>query len=294
MSLDDACRWQDILDFSTESGRLAVQGLKVFADGGYSARNAATLTPYQEPHALCPGSCGHVNLESEQVEVAARRAEEAGLQLAVHANGERAQHAACSGIREYQGGGGTQPPTRVEHAGNLVTSDETVQLWRDAGILPAPNPAFIYVFGNVLEEYLGAPGTKGRFPFRTLLDDGWRLSGGSDIGMGCDPRQTNPMFGLWCCTHREGFEGRPIEPDQRIGIDEALRMFTVNGAHALGVEEDRGTLEVGKLADAIVLERDLREVPAEKLLDAKVDYVFVGGELVYERPGAERYTESAA
>jgi predicted amidohydrolase YtcJ len=294
MSIDDACRWQDILTFATGRDSLAVQGLKVFADGGYSARNAATLTPYREPYALCAGSCGHLNLDNEQVSVVARRAAEAGLQLAVHANGERAQHAACEGILEYQGGGGTVPPTRVEHAGNLVTTPETVEHWRRAGILPAPNPAFLNVFGDVFSQYLGPAATTGRFPFRTLLDDGWRVSGGSDIGMGCDPRQTNPMFGIWCCVHREGFEGGLIEPEQRITVDEALRMFTSNGAHALGVEDERGTLEPGKLADVIVLDRDPRQVPASDLLDVQVDYVFVGGELVFERPGAERYTEHAA
>jgi predicted amidohydrolase YtcJ len=291
MSIDDACRWQDILSFESPKDRLVVQGLKVFADGGYSARNAATLTPYREPYAVCAGSCGHLNLDSEAVAVVARRAEEAGLQLAVHANGERAQHAACDGIREHQGGDGTIPPTRVEHAGNLVTTQDTIDHWRQASILPAPNPAFLYVFGDVFSQYLGPPATTGRFPFRRLLDDGWRISGGSDIGMGCDPRQTNPMFGIWCCVHREGFEGGLIEPDQRISVDEALRMFTLNGAHALGVEDERGSLEPGKLADVIVLDRDPREVESSELLDVNVDYVFVGGELVHERPGAEPYRQ---
>jgi predicted amidohydrolase YtcJ len=293
MSIDDACRWQDILSLTADPQWLVVQGLKVFADGGYSARNAATLTPYRPPYALCCGSCGQLNLDQGKVAVVAQRAAEAGLQLAVHANGERAQFEACDGIFEAQGGGGTVPPTRIEHAGNLVTTQETIDHWRHAGILPAPNPAFLYVFGDVFATYLGPAATTGRFPFRRLLDEGWRVSGGSDIGMGCDPRQMNPMFGIWCCVHREGFEGGLIEPEQRISVDEALEMFTVNGAHALGVEHERGTLEPGKLADVVVLDRDPRAVAPDRLLDVKVDYVFVGGELVHERPGAERFTEAS-
>jgi predicted amidohydrolase YtcJ len=285
LSIQEACQWERHLDVSSGSDWFDVRGIKLFADGGYSARNAATRRPYLPEHALRPGSRGKVSLDRRQIALALGRAREAGLQLAVHANGERAQAVVCAGI-EAQGPGDGHLPVRLEHAGNLVTSPETTDAWRRAGIAPVPQAVFLYNFGGFLPVYLGEHGSHGRFPFRSLLADGWELPLSSDITLGAEERQTNPLFGMWCAMERRSFKGDVVEAEEAVGFADALRMHTINGARVLGVEADRGSLEPGKLADAVVLERDPRSVPASELPDIRVDYVFVGGELAYRRDGA--------
>jgi hypothetical protein len=285
-TFEEALDWRTTLDLKATPDRLRVQGIKMFADGGYSARNAATRKPYVEPYALEPGSRGRVNLPRDTIADAVRRSREAGLQLAVHANGERAQDEVCHGVIAAGPLGDGDLPTRIEHAGNFVTDDAAPTLWAEAGIVPMPQAVFLYNFGDFFPVYLGDHGAHGRFPFRTLLDAGWRLSASSDVHLGADEEQTNPLFGVWCTMKRQSFLGDILEPEQAITLDEALLMHTRYAAEALCVADERGTLERGRLADVIVLDRDIRSASVDELRDVKVDRVYLGGELVYERPGA--------
>jgi predicted amidohydrolase YtcJ len=279
-TVEEACEWPP---FSAPVENLSVAGLKLFADGGYSARNAAARTPYLNPDGS-EGHMGEVNLSVEEIADAMRRTDAAGIQLAVHGNGERAQDLICEGILAS----GVENPSvpRIEHAGNVLTDMSGPELWRRAGVTPMPQPVFLYNFGEGLTSYLGPALERGRFPFRTLLDAGWRISGSSDCHLGCEERQTNPLFSVWCCIAREGFHGNQIQPEESISVVEALRMHTLYAAEAIRQEGERGSLEPGKRADVIVLDRDPRQVPTSELPDVKVDFVFVDGEQVYAREGA--------
>ncbi len=286
MTFDEALEWQRHLTLTAAEDRYCVAGIKMFSDGGYSARNAATRKPYLRRYALRPGSRGRVNLDRRQIAAAVRRSREAGLQLAVHANGERAQDAVCEGVLLAGGPSDAAPATRIEHAGNLLTEPSVIELWERAGIIPMPQAVFLYNFGDFLPTYLGDHGAHGRFPFRMLVDRGWDLACSSDVHLGAEDEQTNPLFSVWCTTKRQGFLGDLIEPEQAVTIDESLVMHTRHGATALHVGDQRGTLEAGKVADVIVLDRDLDGVGVDDLRSVNVDYVFVGGRLVHERPGA--------
>lgn len=268
--------------------RIRQHGVKVFADGGYSAKNAAVHTPYQPPHALEPGSRGRLNLEGDELADLMRRTGEAGLQLAVHANGERAQDTVVqAALNVADSLSGQSPPVRAEHAGNLLTRPEALEGWRQAGIVPVPQPVFLYNFGDFFPVYLGEPAAVGRFPFRRLLDEGFAIAGSSDVYTGAEDRQTNPFFGVWCSLKRETFLGAVIEPDQAITLDEAITMHTVHAARALDLEDTYGTIEPGKAADMIVLDRDPWQCSVDELLDIRVDHVLVDGQIVYSQPDAE-------
>jgi predicted amidohydrolase YtcJ len=287
LSVDQVCSWRDHLNLSSD--RISVRGLKLFSDGGYSARNAATRTPYLEPYALEPGSMGKVDLDAPKVADAIRRTRAAGLQLAIHANGERAQDEVVAATLDV--GPDADLPVRIEHAGNLLTQYGATANWRKAGIVPMPQAVFLYNFGDFFPVYLGEEGGgRGRFHFKSLLADGWEISSSSDVHLGAEESQTNPMFGVWCAVARRSFLGAHIEPEQAVDVDQALLMHTLWAADAVGERATRGSIEPGKLADLIVLERDPREVPADELADVKVDYVFVDGELVHRRPGAAPFT----
>ncbi|MCU1636863.1 MAG: putative periplasmic protein, partial [Cryobacterium sp.] len=285
-TLEDACRAPQ--QFASARPEMAsIQGIKIFADGGFSSRNAATLTPYRPRYAHSPGSRGEINLSGERIGDILRAATNAGLQLAVHANGERAQQEAARAIIDTLGASPTgRLRTRLEHAGNYVTSPATIQAWVDSGVHVAPQPGFLYNFDDFLPEYLGRAGERGRHPFRSLLAAGVRLSASSDLHMGSEIEQTNPLFGVWNCVKRESFLGNIIEQEESIDLDTALQMHTLDAAALLGRESEIGSIAAGKHADITILEEDPHDVTVDQLRQIRADRVIVSGITVYEREGA--------
>ena len=284
MSIKDACHWQDHLSISSDDKLLRIQGVKMFADGGYSAALAAVKLPYVGRN----GSRGKLALNRTQIRNAMVGTREAGLQLIIHCNGERAQESMCKVAIELG-----DPPTgrmvnRMEHAGNFVSDPGTRELWRKAGLMPAPQAVFLYTFGDYFPVYMGDYASEGRFSFQTMVDEGWELPCSSD-GSGSEVRHLNPFFSIWCAVKRQTFTGQIIDPEQRVSMEEALKMHTIYPAAALGEDDVKGSLEPGKLADIVVLNRDPSEMTGDDLLDVKVDYVFLGGREVYQREGAGPY-----
>jgi predicted amidohydrolase YtcJ len=284
LPIEEGVAWRSHFSLSGERDRIAVAGIKLFSDGGYSAASAAVKSGYvhvPDHHA------GTIALSEAEVEQAVGLTDDAGMQLAIHANGDRAQEWLCEMIERHGGvdrrGGGS---IRIEHAGNLRPDTSTSDWWKRAGIVPAPQPVFLYAFGDYFVDYLGDYGARGRFPFRTLIDDGWSLSASSDVWVGSEREQTSPLFGVWCCVARESYAGNVIDPQQAITVREALRLHTIGAAHALGEEHVKGSLEPGKLADLAVLERDPHTVATADLRRLRVDMTVVGGRVVFERDGA--------
>jgi predicted amidohydrolase YtcJ len=281
LSVEQACNWSEHLSFGAPGDRMWIQGLKLFADGGFTAAGAAVKRPYAvEPH-----GCGHLAFSPESFSDAIRPTAEAGLQLAVHANGERAQELVCAELA-----GAPDLPwrlrPRIEHAGNFVPDWSLTELWRQAGIIAVPQPIFLYAVADFMPDYVGDYGHSGQLHLRRLIDEGWELSTSSDVWVGSEQRQTNPLMSVWCCAARTSFLGRQIEEEQAITVDEALRMATIGGARVMGLDHDRGSLTPGKRADVIVLDRDPRSVPVDDIPKLNVDLVFVDGRLVHGREGA--------
>jgi predicted amidohydrolase YtcJ len=281
VSLDEACRHRQVIPLRSGEALVRIHGVKMFADGGYSASSAAVKRPYVGHGDFC----GHVALSPAQITEALTRTAEAGLQLAVHANGDRAQEEVCAAVAAAGPLPEGLPRPRVEHAGNFLPEpDVTTKAWRDAGIIPVPQPVFLYTFGDFFPQRLGEYGRSGRFPFRDLLDQGWPITGSSDVWIGSEDRATNPFFSIWNALRRQSFFGETIDADQRITILEALRMHTSNAATTLGEADRRGSLEVGKDADLIVLDRDPTAVADDdELLNVQVDEVYLDGRRVHSR-----------
>ena len=148
-------------------------------------------------------------------------------------------------------------PPRIEHAGNFRPDTATSDWWQRAGVIPVPQPVFLYTFGDYFVDYLGEYGARGRFPLRTLAEQGWPLSGSSDVWVGSEPEATRPMFGVWCCVKRQSYAGLIIDPDEALSVDQALRLHTINAAGVMGEADVKGSIEPGKLANLVVLDRDL-------------------------------------
>lgn len=285
MPVDDAYRWNERFILRSAPDRMTVRGIKMFCDGGYSARNAATLQPFIDERAVAEYPYGQINLPRDVLTGIITRTRELGMQLAVHTNGERAQAELAAAV-VAAGASSGEPRVRAEHAGNLLTDWSTVAAWREANLVPVPQPAFLYNFGAFIPKVLGQSVDDGQFRFRSLLRDGWRLAAASDMCVGAEERQSNPLFGVWCSVRREGFTGAPVgDVAERLDVGEALLMHTQYAAEALGVAAECGTLEPGKVADLIVLDRDPFDIATDDIPRIRVDEVFLAGAPVYQRSG---------
>jgi predicted amidohydrolase YtcJ len=279
VTLEQACDYQSWATLRSDPALLRIQGVKAFADGGYSAAQAALTRPYIHDGGH---NCGEVALSTEQIVELAERTQRMGLQLAVHANGDRAQLAVCEALASVTRTHNA-PRIRIEHAGNFVPDyPQLAAAWRRADIVPVPQPVFIYNFAEFLPEYVGDYARDRQFPLRRMLDDGWPVSGSSDVWVGSEIGQTNPFLGVASAVSRRTFHNRALNADQAVTTYEALRMHTIGGAYALGEEHTRGTLEPGKYADLIALDRNPLTTPADELLDISVDEVFLGGRSAFQ------------
>ncbi|MCW2512438.1 MAG: hypothetical protein JWR11_1480 [Mycobacterium sp.] len=282
MPLREAADWTAGYRSGAGQDRFRAGGIKMFADGGYSSRNAASRTPYVRDHSPRPGYRGQLNLPYSALREAIDVSRTAGVQLAVHTNGTRAQDEVLAAVNT-SGEPTSQRPVRIEHLGNLLGSPDDVANWRTAGVIPVLQPAFLYNFvGDYVPMLLGDTAMTGRLALRTILDEGVSPAASSDIALGAESEQSNPLFGIWCCLARQGYWGRQIEPEQAISFAEALRLFTLEGARALGLDNEIGSLEPGKRADIVVLDCDPRTDP-DLLRRSTVDTVYLGGVEVHRR-----------
>ncbi|MFG1955625.1 amidohydrolase [Micromonospora sp. NPDC048830] len=253
------------------------RGIKIFVDGGFSAAGAAVLRPYAQLRGGVPQS-GRMAYTVNDLTDLIRTTDDLGLQLTAHVNGERAQRELCRAAVHARGGTTGHLPVRLEHAGNVLTDDATLEHWHRAGAVPVPQAGFIYTMGSFIPESMGKYALPAMFRFRDLIDRGWRICSSSD-GAGSELLQFNPLFGVQCAVTRRSCISEEVNPDQRITVLEALAMHTSSAAAAMGLA-DRGSIEAGKRADLVVLASDPRDVAPEVISTIAVDTVTVNGTVV--------------
>ncbi len=261
-----------------DPARFDITGVKVFADGGFSAAQAGISTDYV--HA--PGQCGSVALAPDEIAKLYRATQQTGLQLAIHANGDRTQLEICQVLARARQRFGTHPGVRIEHAGNYAPDYPKLSAaWAAAGVVPVPQPIFIRNFGEFVPDYVGQHAWNAQFPFRTMLADGWPISGSSDVWIGSDENQSNPLRSVAATRDRRTFHGQVLGAGESVTPWQGLWMHTAGGAHALGRAGDVGSLSPGAHADFAVLDANPLTVPASELEQVKVSEVYLAGERVH-------------
>ena len=249
-----------------------IGAMKMTCDGSISERTARLAEPYVGR----PNDYGILVTPEEELYAKARKAHEAGWQIGIHANGDAAIDITLRVYERLQRELPRRDPRfRIEHC--TVVNDSLVERIRALGVIPTPFSTYVYFHGEKMREY-GAERLKRMFAVRSFLDAGIRVTQNSDY----PPGPFEPMMALQSSVTRTDMKGNVWGANQRITVEEAIRVGTINGAYASFEESQKGSIEPGKLADLVVLGRDPFKEDPKALINIPVERTMVGGRWVYE------------
>jgi hypothetical protein len=262
-------------------------GLKAWVDGIMG--NSTAL--FFEPYTSAPDSYGRlrpVMFPEGNLYRLIRDADRAGFTVTVHAIGDRANRILLDTYeRVFAQNPARDRRFRVIHA--QVVEPEDQRRFGRLGLVAEVQPYHAIDDMRWMEERIGAR-AENAYAFRGLMNGGAAMSFGSDWpGTNASYYPINPLLGIYAAVTRQTLEGQPEAgwyPRQRISLEDAVRFFTWNNAYATFEEDHKGSLREGKLADLVVLDRDVFARPARELIEAEVLYTILGGRIVYEAPAA--------
>jgi predicted amidohydrolase YtcJ len=254
--------------------RLTVRAVKLFADGALGSRGAALLAPYSDK----PNERGLLYLSDTAMEGKIETALRAGYQVNVHAIGDAANHQVLDGFEvAYKAAGGEALRNRIEHAQVVALPD--IPRFRELGLIASMQPTHATSDMNMAETRIGPERLQGAYAWRRFLDQGTLIAGGSDFPV----ESPNPFFGLHAAVTRTDHANLPPggwHPEQAMTLVEAFRAFTLDAAYAQHQEKTLGSLEPGKWADFILIDRDLFKIPPPEIWKIRVAQTWVAGSRV--------------
>ncbi len=251
---------------------IRIGATKFVADGSASERTMSMSTPFEGR----PDDYGILTMTQDQVYDAVEDAVESGFRVGIHANGDIAIDMVLNAYeRVLQNHRGENPRHRIEHC-SLVNA-ELLQRIKNAGVVPTPFYTYAHYHGNKWVEY-GEAKMESMFAHRSFLDYGIPVAPASDYM----PGPYEPMMAIQSMVTRKDVRGRVWGPSQRISVTEAMRICTMHGAYASFEEDIKGSLEPGKLADIVILDKDPHEVDPESIMDIKVIRTILGGKTLHE------------
>ncbi len=254
---------------------LKIGAVKMFADGGMGARTIAIYPPGVIGE---PSNIGLLIWKTEEMEKAHQMLAAAGWQLTTHAIGDRAiDQVLDSYAKAVKSLNLTDPRFRIVHCG--ISTPAIQKRLREQHVLVDGDPGFVYWIGSWFTKY-GPERVRWAYPGKSYLDNGIIAGGGSDVPV----TPLSPWWGVMAAVARkEMMSGTVLAPEERLSVPQALALYTRNGAY-IGLEEkDKGSLEPGKLADFIVIDRDILGIAPEEIKDIRVLDTFVDGKLVYRK-----------
>jgi predicted amidohydrolase YtcJ len=270
---------------------LWLRGIKVFMDGGMLTGSAYMRQPWgvSKIYAIDdPAYRGVRFIEPETLYQIARLALANDLQFTAHSQGDAAVDAM---VAAYERINRDDFPVRdrrpsITHASFM--SAEAIGKMKTLGIVANMQPAWLYLDGTTLRQHFGVERLAYFHPYRTLFEQGVTVGGGSDhmqkIGSLRSVNPYNPFLAMWTTLERRprGSDA-PLHPEQSLTREQAIRLYTINNAFLTFEETRKGSLEPGKLADFVVLDRDILSCPVDQVKDIKVEATYLGGTRIYNR-----------
>ena len=248
-----------------------IGAVKFTADGSASERTMRMSTPFEGR----PDDYGLLYMTEEEIHESVENAHRNDFQVAIHANGDVTIEMVLNAYQRVQELWPRKNPRhRIEHC-SLVNPELLTRI-KNLGVIPAPFYTYIHYHGNKWVEY-GEEKMRWMFAHRSFLDYGIPVAPASDY----TPGPYEPMMAIQSMVTRKDFDGRIWGPNQRITIDEALRICTMNGAYASFEEDIKGSISVGKLADFVILADDPHDADPDEIKNIEIVRTVVGGTTMY-------------
>ncbi|NOR54166.1 MAG: amidohydrolase family protein [Candidatus Aminicenantes bacterium] len=265
---------------SSGDNLLKIGGLKGFVDGSLGSSTALFFEPYTDN----PGKRGllHSHMLPEGImESRIMKADSAGLQVAIHAIGDRANNMILDIFEKVIARSGQRDRRwRIEHAQHLLPGD--IERMARLGTIASVQPYHAVDDGRWAERKIGKERCRFTYAFKSLLDKGAVLACGSDWTVA----PLDPLTGIYAAVTRRTPDGRNPEgwfPEQKISLEEAVKAYTLNGAYAEFSDHIKGSIEKGKLADLVVLSRNIFEIPPEDIPKTEVKITIFNGRVLYRK-----------
>jgi predicted amidohydrolase YtcJ len=259
------------------NGMYALRAVKLYADGALGSRGAALLAPYSDD----PHSHGLLFHSAAEIDAMMTRAMSKGYQVNVHAIGDAGNRQVLDTYqKELVATKSAAQRHRIEHAQVVALAD--LPRFKALGVIPSMQPTHATSDKNMAESRIGHERMQGAYAWRTFLKQGSRIACGSDFPV----ESPNPFFGIHAAVTRQDHNGQPIAgwyPGQAMSLEEAFRCFTLDAAYAGHQEKTLGSLETGKQADFIVIDRDLFKMPAADIHKTGVLETWVAGKQVFRK-----------
>ena len=282
---DDTVRLKEYIAlrnrFPADSNWIRFGYLKGFIDGTIGSGTALMFEPFTDN----PSSSGLAMMPYERFENMVVTADKFGFQIGVHAIGDKGNNWTLNAYEKaLEVNGGRDSRHRDEHSQTLILSD--IPRFSELGVIPSMQPTHCITDKRFYEKRVGQERCKGAYAWRSLLNAGAILAFGTDYQV----EPLNPMEGLYAAVTRKdriGEEGDGWFPEQKLTMEEAIRYYTWGSAYSQFMENRKGMIKPGYLADIVITDKDLLTIPESEIMKTKVDYTITGGKVVYTR-GKER------
>src|SRR4029453_6658784 len=256
--------------------------IKVIFDGALGSRGAALLKPYHD----APETSGYFTEKPEELKPMFEEALRRGIQVETHSIGDRANRKI---LDLYEAAFKAVPPDqrpikeprwRVEHAQIVDPAD--IPRFKKLGVIPSMQPSHASSDLFFAPNRLGVNRISGAYPWQSFLKQGSVICGGSDAPV----ERGEPMIEFYAAVARKSIKGKSgpgWHPEQAVSREDALKMFTIWPAYAAFEEKDKGSIDLGKLADFTVLSQDIMKIPETEILETQNEMTVIGGEIIYSR-----------